>query len=538
MPQKVGSAGQILNFNWVHEFVAENLNKLLWKSFTPGVLEFTYTTPPLPTEIEITNFSGLVRPKNQNFLIKVDTHTSLKIVADPNKPYLVARMDWLTPPNGYDYETTSYGISGYSGYFDNSTVSCTMNPAENKIISTNHDLSVGDVLRFTETVAGVIKNTDYYVTEVDSTNTFKVSLTSTGTAITITSSLDIVTSYRKLNSHIVRFDMLSESELDTSYDVILALLIFTGNTLTSVDTSDQTQVYLNDNCINYNLLQRSGIRTLDGTNPDYIDYNSNQIYVGNASGNIPLSNSVQNINLNAQYLNGITASNLDNSISLKNNILSKNTVAARVFLNNYEYAIGQSGLLSYSGFSGYTGISGWSGASGFSAYSGYVPINNTILQTSLNAEYLGGYKLENFSLSGHTHDLDKISDGTTYARIIGVDTDGLLTTESISDKTLEYRHQSTTTPFRYDTTAEKKIFMLAGEIGLGGSSGVTFRKTFNGAPRVFLLNNETDEWKAVKEADIISTGFIITHDENTSGTDLVSDTTEFSTHWLACGELL
>jgi hypothetical protein len=81
------------------------------------------------------------------------------------------------------------------------------------------------------------------------------------------------------------------------------------------------------------------------------------------------------------------------------------------------------------------------------------------------------------------------------------------------------------------------MFTLAGEIGSGGSTSVIFRKTFTTPPKVFLLNNETDEYKAVKEADITTTGFTVTHTENTSGTNLVADTTAFSTYWMAVGEL-
>ncbi len=267
---------------------------------------------------------------------------------------------------------------------------------------------------------------------------------------------------------------------------------------------------------------------------------------GHSSGCIPWSEvsgytPIMNYGLNAKYVNGVTVSNQDNSIALKNNILSKNLVAARLFLNGYEYAIGQSGINTYAAFSGYTGISGWSGASGYSEYSGYIPLNNAIMQTSLNAEYFGGYPVSEFTPVGHTHKLDEIADGAIFAKLKGVDTDGLVTTDGIADGALEYRHQSTTVPFRYDGTTASKIFVLAGEIMRGGSTTVTFRKTFAAAPRVFLLNNETDEWSSIDESTITTTGFVVHWHENTkdggSG-NLVSDTTAlFRTHWIAVGEL-
>ena len=540
MPVKIGKGSQIINQNFITEFVSENLNKLLWQLFSPGVLKFSFKNPPLSSEIEILDFSALIRPRNKNFLVKVDTHTSLKIVANPNKPYLIARMDWLIPSiNGYSYDTANYmvGMSGYSGYFFDPTFSCTLNSTTNTVLLTNHTLSVGDIIRFDLTIGGVIKDIDYYIIEV-ATGSFKISETTTGISTIITSS--VPNSFRKMNTHIVRFDMISSDTFDSTYDILLGELKFTSGLLTSVDITNQTQVHLSDNCINYDLVQRSGVRTLDGTNPSYIDDGVIQRKPGYASGNIPISDNTININLNTQYLNGITASNADNSIGLKNNILSKNMTSARLFLGNYEYAIGQSGLTSYSGFSGYTGISGWSGVSGFSAYSGYLPLNNTILQTRLNAEYFGGYKLSDFSMIGHSHNLDEIIDGSTYAKLGGVDTDGLVKTEGLYDGALEYRHQSITNPFRYDNTVEKKIFILTGEIGLGGSTSVSFRKTFADPPRVFLLNQETSEWKSVTDngTNITTTGFIINHTENTSGASLMADTTPFSTSWLAVGELV
>jgi Tfp pilus assembly protein PilZ len=558
MQGKIGTAGQIINFNYVHEFIAQNLNKILYSTFTPGVLKLVLSDfSVITTKVEILEFSGLIRPYNKNFIVKVDTMNTITVLTDSTKPYLVARMDWITPPDGYDYETATYGVSGYSGYFEDTAISCeSFDPVGDKIISTDHKLVIGDVIRFSATVGGVTKDVDYYVVNTDS-NSFQISTTAGGTVLDIISTLSITNTYRKMNSHIVRFDMVAENDINPDYDVILVKLDFgPGGAKVVLNYAEQTQVYLNDYCINYNLVQRSGVRTLEGTNTDYIGilgfsgtsgiYDSTdetiERHVGHASGHIPWSEvsgytPVMNYGLNAQYVNGITVSNADNSIGLKNNILSKNMVAARLFLNGFEYAIGQSGVTTYSGFSGYTGISGWSGVSGYSAYSGYLPLNNAVLQTSLNAEYFGGYKISDFTPAGHTHNLDEIADGVSYIRMRGVDVDGLVTTDGLTDGALEYRHQSISVPFRYDGATEKKMFALAGEIMKNGSTTVAFRKTFTSAPRVFILNNESDEWKAVDEVSITTTGFVIHHHENTSGTSLVADTTLFRTHWIAIGEL-
>jgi hypothetical protein len=530
MPQKVGSAGQVINFNFVHEFVAENLNKLLYSTFTPGVLKFNHTLSG--SEIEINSFSALIRPKTKNFLVKVDTMTSVKVVVGANDTYLVANMDWITPPNGFNYETADYGISGYSGYYIEDIIPCKIE-LDSSINTTPiaHNLAVGDVVRFDVTKAGIIQDQNYYVLEVFP-EAFTVSDTAGGEAF-VTYSKEVQTlNFKKINSHIVKFSFVEENAISSDYDIIIGKM-----SVGTLDSSYQTQVYLNDNCINYDTLIRSGVRTLEGSNPSYIDDGTTQRHIGNMSGNIPLSNSTMNVGLNAQYLNGITVSDAANSIGLKNEVLSINMIGARLLRSGYEYAIGQSGLVSYTGFSGYN-VSGWSGVSGFSAYSGYLPVSNTVLQTSLNTEYFDGYKVSEFSSAGHTHRLDEIADGLTYKKIMNVNENGYVIADSLAAKTLEYRHQSLTVPFRYDLAIPKKIFMLGGEIGKGGSSGVTFRKTFADAPRVFLLNQETDEWKSVNETAITTTGFWVHHHEGTSGTSLVSDTSaDFSTHWIAIGEL-
>jgi hypothetical protein len=573
MPKKIGAAGQVINFNFINEFVAENLNKILYSTFTPGILNLEYNYVYDDTEIEITEFSALVLPKDKNFLVKADFHSPLKITID-SKPYLVAWMDWLEPSAGYVYDSWYYGASGYSsysGYYDIPWISCTFDESTDKITSANHNLEIGDVVQFSTNLGGIITLTNYYVIAVE-TNTFQVSTTPAGTET------DLIISgsnnYQKINSHILRFDMKSEEELDLSYQIILGE--FKEDTIGSVvyrvfDTLYQSRVYLNNNCINYDKVEwllsgegtsgysgYSGPRTLEGSDSDHMgisgwsgisgvyDETDETIerHLGHASGYIPLNDGVLNLGLNAQYLNGISAGNEDNNIAIANGNLCSNLIAARLFLNGVEYGIGQSGKSGYSGFSGYTGWSGFSGASGYRSYTnGYIPVSNSVLQTQLNAEYLEGYKLEELSPVDHTHYIEFIEDGTLYRVLTGVDENGLVTTDGIQDLALTYNHQSLSTPFRYDDISPKKMFMLAGQIGKGQSQIVSFRKTFADNPRVFLLNNETDEWKAVNEEKINTVGFEVNWTENTksdpSGVSgyLVSDTTDFSTYWIAIGEL-
>jgi len=571
MQGKIGAAGQIINFNFVHDFIAQNLNKILYKTFTSGILNFQYNYVDDDTEIEITEFSGLVLPKDKNFIIKVDFHTPLKIVID-SKPYLVAWIDWLEPPSGFVYDSWYYGASGYSsysGYYDMHSVSCTFDENTDEITSANHNLEVGDIVQFSTNLGTIATLTNYYVIAAE-TDTFQVSTTASGTAIDLTISGS--NSYQKLNSHILRFDMKTEEELDLSYQILLGEFKDNGG-VRVFDTLYQSKVYLNNNCINYDKVQWSGIsgwegsygysgysgpRTLEDSTSDYMgisgwsgvsgvyDETDETIerYAGHASGFIPISDTAINLGLNAQYLNGITTGNEDNNIAIANEVQCENLIAARLFLNGIEYAIGQSGKKAYSGFSGYTGWSGYTGVSGYRSYvSGYIPVSNSILQTQLNAEYLEGYKLEKLSPVNHTHYIEFLENGTIYRVLTGVDENGLVTTAGIQDLALTYDHQSTAVPFRYDGITSKKMFMLAGQIGRGQSQIVSFRKPFAEEPRVFLLNNETDDWKAVNEENITTVGFEVNWTENTksdpSGVSgyLVSDTTDFSTFWIAIGNL-
>lgn len=562
MQGKIGAAGQIINFNFVHDFIAQNLNKILYATFTPGILNFQYNYVVDDTGIEITEFSGLVLPKDKNFIVKVDFHTPLKIIID-SKPYLVAWMDWLEPPSGFVYDSWYYGASGYSsysGYYSVPLVACTFDESTDEITSANHNLEVGDIVQFSTNLGGIATLTNYYVIAVE-TDTFQVSTTASGVVIDLT--ISGANNYQKLNSHILRFDMKTEEELDLSYQILLGE--FKDDSGVRVfDTLYQSKVYLNNNCINYDKVQEdgyseySGPRTLEGSTSDHMgisgwsgvsgvyDETDETIerYAGHASGYIPISDTIINLGLNAQYLNSVTAGNEDNNIAIANGVECGNLIAARLFLNGVEYGIGQSGKKAYSGFSGYTGWSGYSGVSGYRSYaSGYIPVSNSILQSQLNAEYLEGYKLEELSPVDHSHYIEFLENGTVYRILTGVDENGLVTTAGIQDVALTYDHQSAFVPFRYDGLASKKMFMLAGQIGRGQSQIVSFRKPFAEEPRVFLLNNETDDWKAVNEEDITTVGFEVNWTENTksdpSGVSgyLVSDTTDFSTFWIAIGNL-
>lgn len=566
MPKKIGAAGQVINFNFIHEFVAENLNKLLYAAFTPGVLNFTYNYISGGTEIEITELSALIQPKDKNFLVKSDLHSSLKVVIG-SKQYLVVWMEWLEPSAGYVYDSWYYGASGYSsysGYYSIPWIACSFAEDTDEITSANHNLEAGDIVQFSSTLGSITESTNYYVLGVE-TNTFQVSDTSTGTAIDLT--LSGANTYRKMNSHILRFETVGEDELDLSYHVVLGEF---KDTPLVFDTLYQSKVYLNNNCINYDTVQWSGIsgwegadgysgysgpRTLNGSTSDHMgisgwsgicgvyDETDETIerHVGHSSGYIPISDGIINLGLNAYSLDGIGVGNSDNNIALANGNLSSNLIAARLFLNGVEYAIGQSGKSYYSAFSGYSGWSGYSGVSGYRPYTnGYVPVSNQVLQKDLNAEYLNGYKIEELSPVDHTHYIEFIDNGIIYRVLTGVDENGLVTSDGIEDGALRYQHQSTTIPFRYDGITPKKMFALAGQVGRGQSQNISFRKTFAEKPRVFLLNNETDEWKAVNEEDITEVGFIVNWTENTisDGTGiLVSDTTDFSTFWVAIGEL-
>jgi len=523
MPNKVGIGSQIINYNYIPEFVAENLNKFLFNIFTPGVFRFYKTFNG--ANIVINEFSAFLNPKfNTNTLIKIDTMLPFTVTStSPLNTYLVAHFKWITPPNGFDYDDNVV-----------STVNCVLNTIVDYIMSTGHTLVDGDVIRFSTSICGIDNEVTYYVinSELDK---FQISESSNGDPIDLTGTNLTVNTYTKLTNIMVFFNFVSPQTFDSSYHIKIAKIGYTGSNISSV--TPNYECYLKDNCINYDTVQRSGVRTIATTNVTGISGYS----AGNNSGDIPISNGTINTNLNAEFLNGISAGNVAGQIAIKNNILSNNVIIARLFLGSYEYGIGKSGIDSYSGFSGYTGISGFSGASGYSSYSGYLPLNNGSLQLGLNTEYLGGYLYSDFALAGHTHSLDDIVDGTTYNKVINVNSNNLLTNDSINDESVQYRHQQNvgTTSWQYDGGAANKIFMLSGEIGLNGSTTVTFRKTFVSAPHVFLINNETNE---IKSVNIVSTtGFTINHRENSKsdgGGNLVSNNTYFSCKWIAIGQIV
>lgn len=522
MSNEIGTESQIINFNYVHKFISDNTNKFLYKIFNPGVLDFQFSNDS--NSITINDFSAFLIPKDTEQLIKVDTMNSFTLsnITDSAKTYLVAYMDPLTPPNDYDY----------SDVVDHKKlpIACTLDTKVDYIISTGHSLINGDIVIFYTTIGGIDSSKKYYVINA-ALDIFQISETANGTPIDLIGNTLASNTYFKINNILVYFDVIESTNYDSSYMLLLATIEYIGSLILLI-TPYSSNVFLSDNCINYDYVQRSGVRGLLGSNVTGIS--------GYTINDIPLSNTIVNVKLNAEYLNGITTGNAAGNIPINNEKLSTNLVAARLFLNSYEYAIGQSGISSYSGFSGYSGISGFSGASGYSAYSGYIPINNNILQTSLNAEYLGGYKYSEFSINGHTHTLDEIADGITYKKVFNVNSNNLLTSESITDKSLDYKHQDnlTTKSWHYNAGNPSKIFMLSGEIGLNGSTTITFRKPFSSIPYVFLVNNETNEIKSVKSVTV--NGFIINHNENTKsdgGGNLVSDTTYFTTRWIAVGKL-
>jgi len=533
----IGDGSQIINFNYIQEFTSEYLNKFLYKIFTPGVLKFSYDDLVKGTNaITINEFSALLHPKNKlETLIKIDIMKPITIpLFSISNTYLVASYEWITPPNGYDYDDASDSIK--------TPIYCKFQKETNYIISTGHTLIDGDIVRFKTKIGGVDNLLFYYVIN-SSSDKFQISTTSIeNTPLDLTS--NDINYYSKLNNHLVYFDVIDPSTYNDTYHILIGEFSFNPNTgwVTWLDLTPMTIVYLNEYCINLDNIAQSGIRILKNSNPNIIGYNNGPNYnVGNSYYEIPVSNSVLNSKLNAEFLNGAMANNAAGSIALKNNSLSHNLVAARLFLNTFEYAIGKSGITNYSGFSGYTGISGWSGTSGYSSYSGYIPLNNYVLQLNLNAEYLGGYKYNEYAQSGHTHLLDEIKDGTTYSKIDGVDSNNLLTTNGINNGAIEYQHQDNiTNPLHYINAIPAKIFMLSGEIGKGGSTTVTLQKSFSTTtPYAFLMNNDTDENKSISVAPT-ATGFIIHHLENTKsdgGGNLVSDTTEFSAKWLSVGEL-
>ena len=112
--------------------------------------------------------------------------------------------------------------------------------------------------------------------------------------------------------------------------------------------------------------------TVTGMNADKLDgYDA-----GNASGNVPVSNSKLNVNLNADQLDGYHAGNSSNSIPISNGVLNSGLNADQ--LDGYHAG----------------------------NESGNVPISNGKVNKNLNAEMVGGVKVDDLLRKNQSGELD------------------------------------------------------------------------------------------------------------------------------------
>jgi hypothetical protein len=405
---------QLLQFNINFQFNSSELNRYLYKIFTPGVLILTIANSS--NSITISEFSGLIIPSGlPKTLAKVDMLASVEItnITDITKTEIVARYLWQE--TAYDY------------------------------------------------------NVD----------------------------------------NIVNFLLVSSDEVLPT-DVVLGSLIFDGS-IKGIDYYSQTKVYLHENCIPYDKINSNNTWTIEDSNINSISGYS----AINMSGHIPLNNSGLNLGLNAQYLGasgysdvGVTAGHVGGTIPVLDGVVNENLKAINIFSGSGIYSIGNN--------------------------SGYIPLNNNELSKGLKVEYLGGYQDHEYSLSGHVHDLDDINDGDIYKKIYGINSSGYATPDSITDGALKYQHLDDS--FRYHSGIPAKTFMVFGKIGLNSSKDVIFKYKFTSKPLVFILNNETDDYKT--PYNITINGFSINHSYNTiNNGGLVIDPNKFNCQWIAIGEL-
>jgi hypothetical protein len=412
---KIGEGKQLLQFNLNFQFNSSELNRYLYKLFTPGVLSLTITNSS--NSITISDFSGLITPSGlPNTLAKIDILSSINLIdiTDITKTELIVRYIWQEI--AYDYDV----------------------------------------------------------------------------------------------DNIVNFLLVAPNEVLTT-DVILGSLIFDGS-IKGIDYSTQTKVYLHENCIPYDKLNSNNTWTLEGS-----DVNSISGYSAvNQSGHIPLNNSGLNFGLNAQYLGasgysdvGVTAGHMGGTIPILDGIVNENLKAKNLFSGSGIYTVGNN--------------------------SGCIPLNNNELSKGLKVEYLGGYQDSEYSLSGHIQNLDEINDGEIYKKIYGINSSGYATPNSITDGALKYQHLDDS--FRYHSGIPAKTFMVFGKIGLNSSKDVIFKYKFASKPLVFILNNETNDYKTPHGISI--NGFSINHQNNSMsvGGNLSIDPNKFNCSWIAIGEL-
>lgn len=206
--------------------------------------------------------------------------------------------------------------------------------------------------------------------------------------------------------------IFTRSELDT--DVILCEII------------DNQLVFTNQTQCRLKLIK---------PNEMYDDSDSLDCYEpGNASGNIPISNRIKNVNLNAETLQ----LNLSNNFAKNNSILQTGLVSEKI---NDHYLQPQDGVTTPGSFND-------------------IPISNGILQKNLNAQYLNGKTADYFEQQIHEHNLDDLEDNQ-YSKVLNVNSSGKLTYESITHDDIDVNKLA---GIGYDTTAGStyKLSVISG----------------------------------------------------------------------------
>lgn len=222
--------------------------------------------------------------------------------------------------------------------------------------------------------------------------------------------------------------------------VILGQAVFSAGYIQNIDFTNQTKSQLNSQ-IYYNM----NVDELSG------------YHVGNGSGYIPISNGIINEGLNSHYINGYRLIDVARKWKLNTSL-------------NAEYLADEFRIFYKVG----------------NAF-GDVPLSNKNLNNGLNGEYLGGQTFGYYSDIDHIHNLDYITDGVIFKKVLDVDTNHQVTNDSFSDGEITSNKFTDECMYAKNDDLGGQIKIVTGEITTSTNlTLISFNKIFNNVPLIML----------------------------------------------------
>ncbi|MFA5030961.1 MAG: hypothetical protein WC495_05230 [Patescibacteria group bacterium] len=178
--------------------------------------------------------------------------------------------------------------------------------------------------------------------------------------------------------------------------------------------------------------------------------------VGHEEDEIPVSDGVLNVNLNAEYFNGKKIT--EYAVAKEAPIVFYNETSFEEVIETPTYpswmdveAVDKGEGITAQYLNDYS-IQPQDGTT-YPDLTDRIPVANTILQKELNAGMLEGYDSTKFAKEGHTHTLDELTEGSGYFNVEGMSGTNQAGPTSIEEADITYRE---ITPLAYDKSVEQK----------------------------------------------------------------------------------